>query len=217
MRIESVNVARVRSTEVRGQGGFTGIDKIPSISRVPVTSPEGKDVGLAGDKAFASSHGGPDQALYAYAREDYEWWEAELGRELRNGLFGDNLTVSGLEVCEALIGERWRIGPSLVVQATYARIPCANFQEQMGEAQWVKRFTARAHPGTYLRVIEPGDVGAGDEVTVIDKPSHDWTVAKMFRAWTTEQELLPALLELEDLPETLRAKALKRLGDPAGR
>src|SRR5512138_2633873 len=94
MRIVSVNVAQVRSTDVRGEGGLTGINKIPTTGRVPVTAPEGRGVALPGDETFAASHGGPDQALYAFAREDYDYWESELGRELRNGFFGDNLTVS---------------------------------------------------------------------------------------------------------------------------
>lgn len=213
MRIVSVNVARVRPTDVREQGGFTGIDKIPTPSRVPVTAPEGRGVALPGDETFAASHGGPDQALYAFAREDYDHWERELGRELRNGFFGDNLTVSGYDVCHALIGERWRIGPSVVVQATYARIPCGNFQEQMGdEPHWIKRFTAHSHPGAYLRIVEPGEIGEGDAVTVVHRPDHDWTVAKMFRAWTLEQHLMPELMGLPELPETLRAKALARFG-----
>src|SRR5262249_44828831 len=148
----------------------------------------------------------------AYAREDYDWWEAELGRELRNGWFGENLTTTGVDVCGALIGERWRIGPDLVVQATYARIPCNTFQAHMGEPHSVKRFTQRARPGTYLRVIEPGGVGAGDEVTVVHRPDHEVTIEKMFRAWTLEPELLPSLLELDDAPESLRARARERLG-----
>jgi MOSC domain-containing protein YiiM len=212
MRIVSVNLAVPQSNTARGEEGFTGINKMPTSSRVPVRAPEPQKGGLAGDSIFFSGHGGENQAVYAFAREDYDWWEAELGRQLRNGWFGENLTTTGVDVCGALIGERWRVGPDLVVQATYARIPCATFQAHMGEPQWVKRFTRRAHPGTYLRVIEPGEVGAGDEVTVIHRPDHDVTIEKMFRAWTLEQELLPLLLEIDEVPEPLRARARERLG-----
>jgi MOSC domain-containing protein YiiM len=212
MRIVSVNLAAPKPNDVRIVGGFTGIDKMPTISRIPVRVPGPEGMGLDGDVSFLAAHGGGDQALYAYAREEYDWWEAELGRELRNGYFGDNLTTCGVDVNGTLIGERWRIGAKLVVQATYARIPCATFQAHMGEAQWVKRFTAHGYPGTYLRVLEPGEVGVGDDVTVIHRPGHDFTIAKMFRAWTVEQELLPSLLEVEDVPESLRAKARQRLG-----
>jgi MOSC domain-containing protein YiiM len=212
MRILSVNLAAPQPAATReAEGGLTGINKIPTTSRVPVTVPGPSKGGLAGDSIFLPAHGGPDQAVYAYARGDYEWWQAELGRDLRNGFFGENLTVEGLDVCEALIGERWRIGPDLVVQATSARIPCATFQGQMGEPQWVKRFTEHGHPGTYLRVVEPGEVGEGDEITVVHRPDHDMTIAKMFRIWTTEQEHLPSLLEISDVPERLRARALERL------
>jgi MOSC domain-containing protein YiiM len=210
--ILSVNRAVPRPSGVRGEDGFTGIDKLPAGGRLAVHVPEPMGPGLDGDSIFFSGHGGEDQALYAYAREDYDWWAAELGRELRNGFFGDNLTTSGIDVNGARIGERWRIGPDLVVQTTYARIPCATFQAQMGEPQWVKRFTQRALPGAYLRVVEPGDVGAGDEVSVIHRPDHEVTIATMFRAWTLEPELLASLAEAEGVPEPLRAKALKRLG-----
>jgi MOSC domain-containing protein YiiM len=213
MRILSVNLAAPQPSVTRDEdgGGLTGINKIPTTGRVPVTAPQAHEGGLAGDSIFFSGHGGPYQAVYAYAREDYDWWQAKLGRDLRNGYFGENLTTAGLDVCEALIGERWRIGPDLVVQATYARIPCVTFQGHMGEPQWVKRFTERGRPGTYLRVIEPGEVGEGDEVTVVHRPDHGVTIAEMFRMWTSEQDRLPELLEIPDLPEPLRARALRHL------
>ncbi|MFD2354622.1 MOSC domain-containing protein [Nonomuraea ferruginea] len=125
--------------------------------------------GLAGDeRADKPSHGSPGQAVYAYAREDYDWWERELGRELRDGRFGENLTTSGLDVNGALIGERWRIGSTLLEVAA-PRVPCVVFRNWLDEPRWVKRFTEAARPGAYLRVLELGELGVGDEVEVLHR------------------------------------------------
>ena len=86
------------------------------------------------------NHGGPDQAVYAYAREDLDL-EAELGRPLENGVFGENLTTEGLDVNGALIGERWRIGPDVILEVSRPRIPCGTFQGWMAQGDWIKRFT----------------------------------------------------------------------------
>ncbi len=103
------------------------------------------------------NHGGVDQALYAYAREDLDWWTEQLGRELLNGIFGENLTTAGLDVNAALIGEIWRVGEA-VVQVTLPRIPCVTFKSWLDEPHWVKRFAAGRRPGAYLRVLTAGTV-----------------------------------------------------------
>ena len=146
-------------------------------------------------------HGGTDQAVYAYAREDLDWWERELGYELPAGQFGENLTTQGLDLTGTLVGERWRIGGTVVLQATSPRIPCATFAHRMSEPKWVKRFTARGATGTYLRVVVPGEITAGDRIEVIRRPQHTVTIGRTFRALTTEAELLPSLLQAgDDLP-----------------
>ncbi len=109
-------------------------------------------------------------------------------------MFGENLTTHGLDVSGALIGERWRIGPEVLLEVTSGRIPCATFQGHLGEKRWVKRFTERGAPGAYLRVIEPGEIRAGDPVDIVHRPDHDVTVALYFRAVTTERTLMPRLL-----------------------
>jgi MOSC domain-containing protein YiiM len=151
-------------------------------------------------------HGGNDQAVYAMAREDLDEWERELGRTLADGAFGENLTTQGLDVSGALIGERWRIGPEVVLEITSGRIPCRTFQGHMEEKGWVKRFTQRGAPGAYLRVITPGEIRAGDAVEIVHRPGHDVTVALQFRAVTTERTLLPRLLAAGEAlhPELLR-------------
>ncbi|WP_369272897.1 MOSC domain-containing protein [Streptomyces sp. R11] len=199
MKLLSVNLGRAKAVPYTDHAdGVTGIDKQPAAGPVLVAAPGPKGVGgsgLAGDTVCEKRHhGGDDQAVYAVAREDLDDWERELGRSLANGVFGENLTTSGLDVSGALIGERWRIGPEVVLEVTCGRIPCRTFQGHLGETQWVKRFTAKAAPGAYLRVIEPGEIRAGDAMEIIHRPDHDVTVALQFRAVTTERKLLPRLL-----------------------
>jgi MOSC domain-containing protein YiiM len=166
---------------------------------------------VAGDRVCAVKyHGGPDQAVYAYAREDLDYWEARLSRPLRNGMFGENLTTSGLDVNDALIGERWRVGPDVVLEVSSPRIPCGTFQGWLEQAGWIRRFTQAARPGTYLRVIEAGEIRAGDPVEIVHRPGHDVTVAVTFRALTLEPDLLPGLLVADALPEETRELARKR-------
>lgn len=215
-RILSVNLAvPERSTAKRV--GITGINKQPVAGPVAVRAPGPKTTGLhsglVGDQIFdIEHHGGDDQAVYAYAREDYDWWEARLGRPLPGGLFGENLTTAGVDVNGAVIGEKWRIGERLVLQPTFGRIPCATFQARMGEPHWLKTFTRENRPGAYLRVLEPGEVQAGDGVSLVDRPAHGVTIALAFRAYMTEPELLPEIVERDGLPDDLRETLLDRMG-----
>ncbi|HCA85056.1 MAG TPA: MOSC domain-containing protein [Streptomyces sp.] len=193
----------------------TGIDKRPADGPVRVTAPGPKGAGgsaLAGDSVCdLRNHGGNDQAVYAFAREDLDGWETELGRALPAGFFGENLTTAGLDVNAARIGERWRIGPELLLEVSAARTPCRTFAGRLGERGWVKRFTRAAAPGAYLRVVQPGFVGAGDPVVVEHRPRHEVSVSFLFRALTLEPELLPRVLAAGDAlhPED-RATALRR-------
>jgi MOSC domain-containing protein YiiM len=157
--------------------------------------------------------------VYAYAREDADWWAAELDRELPPGRFGENLRTTGLDLTGAVLGERWRVGTALF-EVTACRIPCANLERFWGVPQLVKRFTARGASGAYLRVLETGDVGAGDAVEVVSRPDHGVTVGLLFRATTTQRrrlpEIAPALehLPLKDRPK-LAARIAARTGAPA--
>lgn len=203
----SVNVGRMAASR-HTDTGVTGIDKRPSPDPVALRDPgpETGRSGVAGDSiGDARSHGGTDQAVYAYAREDLDHWQAELGRPLTNGVFGENLTTSGLDVNGALVGERWQVGDACVVEVTSPRIPCRTFAGWLEEQLWVKRFTQRGAPGAYLRVIAPGSVSAGDPITVLHQPAHGVTIALMFRALTTDKALMPQLAAAGDaLPESLR-------------
>ncbi|WP_448319384.1 MOSC domain-containing protein [Streptomyces sp. CO7] len=213
MKLLSVNVGKPRPNPWKGLSA-TGIDKRPVDGPVAVSAPGPKgtgEVGLAGDRVHdVKHHGGVDQAVYAYAREDLDGWEAELGRPLANGVFGENLTTHGLDVNGALIGERWRIGPDVVLEVSCPRIPCATFQGWLEREGWIKRFTRAAVPGAYLRVIEPGDIRASDSVDIVYRPDHDVTVALAFRAMTLEPDLLPRLLVADALIEEGRELARRR-------
>ncbi|WP_372345114.1 MOSC domain-containing protein [Streptomyces sp. KL116D] len=190
--------------------GLTGIDKQPVDGPVRVAAPGQKGIGasgLAGDAVCDTRHhGGDDQAVYAFAREDLDDWERTLGRPLPSGSFGENLTTEGVDVSGAKIGERWRVGSELVLEVTSGRIPCRTFQGHLGEKGWVRRFTQDGRSGAYLRVVEPGEIRAGDAIEILHRPAHEVTVALQFRAVTTERKLLPQLLAAGDAlhPESTR-------------
>ncbi|MFF4657142.1 MOSC domain-containing protein [Streptomyces sp. NPDC001381] len=212
MRLLSVNTGRAKAVPYSDHPqGLTGIDKRPVEGPVRISAPGPKGVGgsgLAGDTVCSLiHHGGNDQAVYAVAREDLDDWERELGRPLADGMFGENLTTTGLDVSDARIGERWRIGLDVVLEVTTGRIPCRTFQGHVGERRWVKRFTAKAATGAYLRVIEPGEVRAGDAIEIVHIPEHEVTARMAFQASTTHRELLPRLLAAGEAlhPEALAA------------
>lgn len=213
--VHSVNRGRLRhSDHTDAPGNLTGIDKQPVSGPVGIRAPGPKGAGgsgVDGDRiGDQRHHGGDDQAVYAYAREALDTWSAELGRPLANGSFGENLTLVGMDINQARIGEHWRVGAEVVLEVCTPRIPCRTFAGWLEQRGWVKRFTERAIPGTYLRVVNPGQVEAGDPVEVIARPDHDITVELTFRALTREPELLPRLLEAPALPEEERQRASRR-------
>jgi MOSC domain-containing protein YiiM len=217
MKVLSVNVGRPRPNPWK-QTTLTGIDKRPVDGPVDVVIPGPKgtgEVGLAGDRVYdVRHHGGTDQAVYAYAREDLDRWETELGVALGNGCFGENLTTIDVDVTHALIGERWRIGPDVVLEVSCPRIPCGTFQGWLQQRGWIKRFSRAAVPGAYLRVIERGQLRAADPVEIVHRPEHQVTIELAFRAMTLEPELLPQLLVADALPEEDRERIRRR--DAAG-
>lgn len=204
-RVESVNVGVPRPVEVDGHTVWTAIWKSPVEGRVPL-----RGVNLQGDdQADRTVHGGPDKAVYAYAIEDTEWWEAQLGAPLGEGAFGENLTVRGLPVSEAVIGERWELGSALL-EVAQPRLPCFKLGLRMGDPRFLKRFAAASRPGAYLRVVREGDIGAGDLIEVVSRPAHGVTSALVSRALLRDPRLLPAALEAPELPAGLRDWMLER-------
>ncbi|HET9562576.1 MAG TPA: MOSC domain-containing protein, partial [Propionibacteriaceae bacterium] len=139
-RLDSVNLGHPRPNPHK-DSGWTGIGKQPTDGPVEVRAPgpktSGLGSGLVGDFiGDGKHHGGDGQAVYAFQREDLDEWERRLGRQLPNGFFGENLTTVGLEVNEARLGERWRVGSEVVLQVTTPRIPCSTFRGWMGQKGW---------------------------------------------------------------------------------
>jgi len=177
--LRSVNVVHQILDDPGGTPGRTAIDKRPVPGRVYVA-----ELGLQGDAQLDTKHhGGPSQAVYAYAEEDLDWWREHLQRDLPPGSFGENLTTSGIDITQALIGERWRIGDddnAVVVEVTSPRIPCRTFANFMDEQQWVRRFTRHGAPGAYLSVVTTGYVRAGDPIDVVSRPAEGPRIVDVF-------------------------------------
>ena len=185
----SVNLGRIEVVDHHDRTVTTGIFKRPAAGRVATDG-----VNLVGDdQADRSVHGGPDRALYAYAAEDLEWWADELGRPIAAGTMGENLTTADVDVTNAVIGERWRIG-TVLLEVTAPRVPCFKLGIKMGDGRFPIRFAAAGRPGAYLRIIEQGELGAGDVVTVTDVPDHDVTVALVAHAFHDDPSLAGTLL-----------------------
>lgn len=197
--VESVNVGAPRLVEVDGQTVLTAIWKSPVEGRVPL-----RGVNLEGDdQADRTVHGGPDKAVYAYGAEDTRWWAGELDTDLGPGAFGENLTVGGIPVSEAVIGERWAVGRT-VLEVAQPRLPCFKLGIRFGDPRFLRRFARAGRPGAYLRVVREGDIGAGDQVTVTARPDHGVTSALVARALLGEHDLLEQALRASALPADLR-------------
>jgi len=205
-KVLSVNVGGAREFEYAGRPAKSAIWKSPVPGRI-----QARGVNLDGDtQADRKAHGGPDKAVYAYAREDAQWWEQAIGRSLAFGEFGENLTTAEIEVNEALIGERWKVGTA-VLEVSEPRIPCWRLGVRMNDAKFPRRFTEAVRPGTYLRIIGEGDVGAGDEIRVIERPDHDVTIRDVFRIYTREHDQVERLLAVPRLSDSWKRWAADSL------
>jgi MOSC domain-containing protein YiiM len=206
-RVTSANVGLPREIEWFGKRDTTAIWKEPVAGRVPVVG-----VNLAGDdQADRRFHGGPDKAVYAYAREDYDWWSLELGHPLEPGTFGENLTLEGLDVTAAVVGERWAIGSALL-EVAQPRTPCWKIGARMDDPEFPVWFAAAGRPGAYLRILSEGEVGAGDAVEVVHRPGHRLTVGEVARIYHGDRARCAELLRAPELAEEWRAWVAERLG-----
>ncbi|MGY4708663.1 MOSC domain-containing protein [Mycolicibacterium sp. CBM1] len=214
-KVLSVNLARVRANP-DAPSKPTGIDKVATPEAVMVRAPGpmrgGLGSGLVGDTIGNHKlHGGDDQAVYVYAREDLDEWASRLSRPLADGMFGENLTTRGVDVTNARIGERWRVGTGgLLLEVSAPRTPCRTFAAFLDITGWIKTFTDAGKPGAYLRVLTPGPVCAGDGIDIDYRPDHDVTIGLVFRARMSEPALLPRLLAADALSAELKAYAAKR-------
>ena len=201
-KVLSVNVGGVREFDYNGRPAKSAIWKSPVVGRIAA-----RGVNLAGDdQADRQAHGGPDKVVYAYAVEDARWWEQELGRSLAYGEFGENLTIEGIEANRALIGERWEIGTT-VLEVSEPRIPCWRLGVRMSDKMFPRRFTEAMRPGAYLRLVVEGDVGAGDEIRVVERPDHDLTIRDVFRIYTRDRQEVERLLAVPRMSESWRTWA----------
>jgi MOSC domain-containing protein YiiM len=208
--VVSVNVGQVREIRVGKRVITTGIWKYPVEGRVPLAG-----VNFRGDdQADRKVHGGPDKAVYAYASEDTEWWEAELGRTLGPGAFGENLTVRGVDLTAARIGEVWAVG-STILEVRQPRIPCYKLALRMDDPRFVKRFAAAGRPGAYFAIVQEGDVGAGDTMELLERPDHDVTIGLIAHVFLHDHERADELLAAPTLSLDWRAWAEDHLAAAA--
>jgi MOSC domain-containing protein YiiM len=206
----SVNVGQPREFELNGRIFTSAIWKFAVAERLTVSG-----VNVEGDdQADRTVHGGYDKAVYVYAHEDYLWWADQLGFLPEPGMFGENLTVSGIEVNEAVIGERWRIGGT-VLEVTQPRLPCFKLGVRMGDRGFPRRFIRAARWGAYLAIVEEGDIGAGDRITVTDRPDHRVSVDMIAHVYYHDHSRAEELLQAATLPIGWREWAEKT--SPGGR
>lgn len=205
--LRSVNVGTPKTVEWYGRSVTSAIWKSPVEGRVRV-----EGVQVDGDvQADLRVHGGTHKAVYAYAVEDYEWWAAELGTPVAPATFGENLTTVGLVLDRCVVGEQWRVG-SAVLEVSEPRMPCFKLGIRMGDASFVDRFEEARRPGTYLRIVQPGDVGAGDAISVVHRPAHGLTIGELMASQLTpDAELLARVVDNPDVSPSWIEAAARRL------
>lgn len=205
-KLVSINVGTPREFEYKGRTAISAIWKSPVSGRVAA-----KGVNLEGDdQADREAHGGFDKAIYAYALEDLQWWKQQIEQDIEHGQFGENFTTQGLDVNGALVGERWEIGTT-ILEVSEPRIPCWRFGVRMNDKTFPKKFTQALRPGSYLRIIEEGDVGVGDEIKVVEKPKHDLSIQDVFRIYTIDRDEAERILEAELVSDAWKRWASKQL------
>lgn len=215
-QVLSVNVGRPMMQRIP-KGQSTGIGKQP-VESLSVADPGPKRVvdgagvsGVDGDHiGDGRHHGGADQAVYAVAREELDLWADALGRDLPNGMFGENLTTTGIDVDAAEVGDVWHVGTALL-EVRGPRVPCATFGERMGERGWVKRFAARGRSGAYLQVLQPGEIRPGDTIEVTPSGS-GLDVPTVLRAFLGDQDAARVALDSGALAAHRQAQLAAVLG-----
>lgn len=205
-KVTSLNVVHKVIPDVGGSVGVTSIDKRPVAGSRFVSS-----AGVAEDqRSDLKHHGSPLQAVYAYAKEDYFWWESELGFDLNFGQFGENLTTEGIDLAKLVIGTQIKIG-TVILRATAPRIPCGTFARWMNLDQWVKRFTDAGRAGAYFEVLVPGEISAQDQIEVISVPDHGVTVLDYFLVYTGDRDVqrVSRCVNCSDIAPEVREKFAK--------
>jgi MOSC domain-containing protein YiiM len=205
-KVLSVNVGGIRQFDYEGRTAESAIWKLPVTGRVRV-----RGVNLDGDdQADRGAHGGPDKAVYAYAVEDQRWWASQIGRPLAYGEVGENLTTDGIDVTNALVGERWTVGTALL-EVSEPRIPCWRLGVRMGDKRFPRGFTQAGRPGAYLRIIAEGDIAGGDEIRVMSRPDHTVSVGEVFRIFARDRGEAARLLSVPQLSEAWKKWAAREV------
>jgi len=195
MKVLTVNITSVvHAGEWTGSEGKTGIDKRSTAGAVRFANEQLENDVIVDRK----HHGGYHQAVYAYAREDADWWEKELGTTINNGRFGENLTTFGIDVNASIIGEQWKIG-STILEVSQPRIPCRVFAGFWNRPTLIKEFMAAGKPGTYLRIIQEGEIQAGDEIEIIHVPAHGIKISDLYSAKNGERSKINEIAEVKEL------------------
>ena len=193
-KVLSVNVGKPKQFDYKGRQAKSAIWKSPVSGKIVA-----QGVNLEGDdQADRAAHGGIDKAVYAYAHEDVMWWEQQTGLSLEPGAFGENLTTQGIAVNDALIGERWQIGTT-ILEVSEPRIPCWRLGVRMQDNTFPKKFTQALRPGPYFRIVQAGELAAGSAITVIDKPNHDLTLRDVFRIYTKDHQEADRILQVTQM------------------
>lgn len=212
MELVSINIGMPQAIKLGGEEITTGICKQPVDGPVALTAD-----GLAGDAvANTRHHGGPDQAVFAYAAEYYECWGEELGRDdLAYGLMGENLTVRGWLDEDVCVGDTYRVGEALV-RVTSARIPCGKLEHRVGAKGFAKLYAERKRFGLYLRVLKEGEIKPGDTVSLVEKSPSGLGVieaGELFLFKPKDVEGMRRALAVEGLGERWRATFEKRIAE----
>lgn len=196
-RVTSVNIGTIRQVDSNGRMVETGIFKVPTTDPQTVA---GIHIG-SDQQADMAAHGGADKAVYAYAAEDYSWWETQLDRELHAGLFGENLTTTGIDVSGASIGDRWTIGTA-VLEVAEPRMPCFKLSIAVGVPRFQQTFGAADRPGAYLRVVSEGQLIVGDTIAVEPTTEPSLSLAEINTIYHRQHERADTLLGVPALSES---------------
>ncbi len=209
-KIRSVNVSIPKEVEFEGQRITTGIFKEPVEGRIML-----RTLNLVGDKqADLTVHGGPDKAVYAYPMEHYQFWRKVYpNTEMTNGMFGENFTIEGLMESEVSVGDSFEIGSSKVI-ATQPRMPCYKLGVKFGRMDILRKFLASGRSGIYFKVLEEGEVGAGDPIIIIKKDTNRVAISDVVRMYASDREninMMQRAVKVEALPEGWRDYFLEQI------
>ena len=174
-----------------------------------------KTLGLDGDEqADLTVHGGPDKAVYLYPGEHYPYWREQYPEiKMPWGMFGENLTAEGLLEGEINIGDKFRIGSAKVV-VTQPRMPCYKLAMKFDRNDIIKKFLVSGRSGLYFKVLEEGDIQAGDEINLISRDENKVSIKDIVRIYANDlqdKEVIQRATRVDALPEGWKDYFLKMI------